>query len=134
MTYLWDTDTCIYFLNGNTIVAQRAVTCGLSEICITAVTVAELLFGAYNSRHVAANVTQIGKLQNAITVLDTITTTVADHFGRNKALLRRSGHPIGDLDLLIAGFALAHDLTLVTNNVEHFRRIPGLKLENWIVA
>jgi tRNA(fMet)-specific endonuclease VapC len=72
------------------------------EICITAVTVAELLFGAYNSRRVAANVTKVGELQNVMAVLDTITTAVADHFGRNKALLRRSGRPIGDLEVSLS--------------------------------
>lgn len=45
--------------------------------------------------------------------------------------LRRSGTPLDDIDLLIAGVAIEHDLTLVTNNQNHFSRIPGLKIENW---
>jgi tRNA(fMet)-specific endonuclease VapC len=45
--------------------------------------------------------------------------------------LRRSGTPLGDIDLLIAGVAIEHELILVTNNQNHFSRIPGFKIENW---
>ena len=56
----------------------------------------------------------------------------AEQFGRFKALLRRAGRPIGDIDLFIAGVAVRHGLTVVTNNTEHFARIPDLSLENWL--
>jgi len=56
----------------------------------------------------------------------------AEYFGEYKAELRRKGQPVGDMDLLIAGIAIEQDLTLVTNNVQHFRRIPNLKLETWL--
>jgi tRNA(fMet)-specific endonuclease VapC len=49
-------------------------------------------------------------------------------FARTRADLRRSGQLIADLDLLIAATALHHDLTLLTRNVRHFARIPGLRL------
>ena len=48
------------------------------------------------------------------------------------AELRRRGQPIGDADILIAASALVHELTLVTNNEDHFRRIPGVVVENWL--
>ena len=53
-----------------------------------------------------------------------------EQFGRFKALLRRAGRPIGDIDLFIAGVAVRHGLTVVTNNTDHFARIPELPLEN----
>ena len=56
----------------------------------------------------------------------------AEQFGCFKALLRRAGRPIGDIDLFIAGVAVRHGLTVVTNNTEHFARIPELPLENWL--
>jgi hypothetical protein len=56
----------------------------------------------------------------------------AEQFGRFKALLRRVGGPIGDIDLFIAGVAVRYGLTVVTNNTGHFARIPNLPLENWL--
>ena len=61
-----------------------------------------------------------------------IEAPAAEQFGRFKALLRREGRPIGDIDLLIAGVAMHHGLTVVTNNTAHFDRLPGLILENWL--
>ena len=55
----------------------------------------------------------------------------ARHFGEQKARLRMLGQPIADLDLLIAAIALAEDAVLVTDNLKHFEKIPGLRLENW---
>jgi tRNA(fMet)-specific endonuclease VapC len=54
----------------------------------------------------------------------------AEQFGRLKAILRREGRPIGDIDLFIAGVALRYGLTVVTTNIGHFERIPELSLEN----
>ena len=56
----------------------------------------------------------------------------AEQFGRFKALLRRAGRPIGDIDLFIAGVAVRHGLTVVTNNTDHCARISDLPLENWL--
>jgi len=47
------------------------------------------------------------------------------------SILRKSGNMLDDIDLLIAGIAIENDVTLITNNVKHFGRIPGLKIENW---
>jgi tRNA(fMet)-specific endonuclease VapC len=55
-----------------------------------------------------------------------------EQFGHFKALLRREGRPIGDIDLLIAGVAMHHGLTVVTNNTAHFDRLPDLRLGNWL--
>ncbi len=57
---------------------------------------------------------------------------VAESFGKIKAELRRSGQIIQDFDILIASITLNHTGVLVTNNVEHFKRIPGLNYENWL--
>jgi len=56
----------------------------------------------------------------------------SERFGEFKAMLRRAGKAIGDIDLLIAGVAASRGLKVVTNNTEHFERIPGISLENWL--
>jgi tRNA(fMet)-specific endonuclease VapC len=56
----------------------------------------------------------------------------AEGFDRFKALLRLAGRPIGDIALFIAGVAMSHGLTVVTNNTQHFARIQDLPLENWL--
>ncbi|HEV8247623.1 MAG TPA: PIN domain-containing protein [Polyangiaceae bacterium] len=58
--------------------------------------------------------------------------TVAKVAGRVRAVLRRAGKPIGDLDSLIAGHALALDLVLVTHNTREFSRVAGLVVEDWV--
>jgi len=76
----------------------------------------------------------VNKLVQQLIVLDTIAISVSELFGKNKASLKCTGQLIGDFDILIASFALAHNLTLVTNNTAHFQRLPNLRLENWTVV
>jgi predicted nucleic acid-binding protein len=54
-----------------------------------------------------------------------------DIFGTMKSSLEQSGSPLDDMDLMIAATALLDNLVLVTNNLKHFQRIDGLKIENW---
>ena len=67
----------------------------------------------------------------AVTVLP-FDEASARRFGKLKAELETRGEPLDDLDLEIASIALENNLTLVTNNTDHFKRIKGLELENWI--
>jgi predicted nucleic acid-binding protein len=60
------------------------------------------------------------------------TSQAADHYGQIKALHKRQGTPIGEVDTQIAAHALAEDLILVTHNTRHFEKVPGLKLEDWM--
>jgi len=53
-------------------------------------------------------------------------------YGQTMALLEKRGRPIGSMDLLIAAHALSLSVRLVTNNVEEFRHVPGLRVENWV--
>ena len=92
----------------------------------------QLKFGAYNSTKIESNLKRIEKLQSILKVLDDFNDTVATIFAKNKALLRKDGIAIGDFDLLIGSFAIANGLIIVTNNIEHFRRIPKVQIENWV--
>ena len=58
---------------------------------------------------------------------------IAPEFGRVRADLRRQGTSADDMDLLIGATALAYDLTMVTHNTQHFRDIPGLRLDDWLI-
>jgi len=53
-------------------------------------------------------------------------------YGQTRALLEKKGRPIGSMDLLIAAHALSLSVRLVTNNVEEFKRVPGLRVDNWV--
>jgi len=91
----------------------------------------ELYYGAYKSQRVDANLAMVRRLTNELNVLES-DKAINEEFGSIKAILESSGTIIDDADLFIAACAKIHGLTLVTNNIKHFRRIKGLKLENWV--
>jgi tRNA(fMet)-specific endonuclease VapC len=99
-----------------------------TDVAISAIVLHELLFGAYKSFRRDHNLRMYASLPFAIVPFD---SADADASGRVRAYLQARGTPIGAYDLLIAGQALARDLTLVTHNVDEFSRVPGLKLEDW---
>ena len=131
--YLLDTDMCIYLLNGHPRVKARVAQMGITALAIAIPTVGELYFGAFNSGRMEANVARVRAFLSPprpqVLLMD---ESAAEQFGRLKAILRREGRLIGDIDLFIAGVALRHGLTVVTNNTGHFERIPELPLENWL--
>lgn len=133
MTYLWDTDTCIYHLNGNATIREKVNVLGAKAIATTIVTIAELKFGAYNSAKVESNLERIKTLQQKIHVFTEFAEAIATIFAQNKAIMKKQGLTIGDFDLLIASFALHYQLIVVTNNTPHFRSVPKLLVENWIL-
>lgn len=130
LAYMLDTDTVSFALRGRWQVANRLLQQRPSELCISSITLAELRYGAEMKRS--------RKLHRLIdTFLEAITIApfdgaAADRFGVVAASLARRGTPIGGYDTLIGTHALALGLTLVTNNVKHFEKIPGLKTENWV--
>jgi len=91
----------------------------------------ELYFGAYNSHRIKENIHTINRLRNVIHVFQ-INESILNSFGKTKTSLKKAGELIGDFDLVIATTALVHNLTLITNNISHFQRIPSLKIENWL--
>lgn len=60
------------------------------------------------------------------------TSNAADRYGDIKALLKRQGAPIGEIDTQLAAHALAENLILVTQNTRHFERVPGVRVEDWV--
>lgn len=131
MKYLLDTNICIYWLKGNDQIEQKILSIGLDNFVLSFINVSELYYGAYKSQRVDANLTMVRRLTNELNVLES-DKAINEEFGSIKAILESSGTIIDDADLFIAACAKIHGLTLVTNNIKHFRRIKGLKLENWV--
>jgi tRNA(fMet)-specific endonuclease VapC len=130
MTFLLDTDTCIYWLRAHPVVRQHLASAGPESVAVSVVTVAELRYGAACSSQPEENHQAIDDFLSGVAVVS-LDETAAWEFGLVKATLRRAGHLIEDLDILIAVTALVHDLTLVSNNTEHFRRVDGLHIATW---
>ena len=131
MTYLLDTNICIYALkNRPPQVLDRLRTVGMASIALSVITVLELRQGAEKSQQRAANHERLDFFLAPMKILS-FDEEAALVGARIRAHLERQGTPIGDYDSLIAAQALARDLILVTNNVREFERVPGLQLENW---
>jgi tRNA(fMet)-specific endonuclease VapC len=130
--YLLDTDTCVAWLRQNAAVRQRVTQVGPAALAVSIVTVAELRYGAACSAQAAANHQAIDGFLSGLGVIS-LDPAIARQFGDVKAVLRAQGQLLEDADLFIATSALAYQLTLVTNNTQHFARIAGLQLENWLL-
>ena len=131
--YLLDTDTVIYVLKGNAAVKANLRHHYSSPMHLSVITLMELYYGAYKSQKVAGNLAKIKVLESSMSIFP-LDKEVAEIFGLQKSWLQKNGLPLDDFDLAIASTALAYNLVLVTNNVRHFQRIDGLKVENWTQA
>lgn len=126
-----DTNTCIYAMHRRVRVVTERFEQANGQLCISAVTLAELLFGVAKSRQVEANLATISVFGSLVQTMP-FDAEAASHYGDIRALLERSGRPVGPNDYLIGAHARSLGLTLVTNNVREFQRMPGLTVENWV--
>ena len=130
MRYLLDTNICIYVINARPpAVQERFLAHEADGVGISAITASELYWGVHKSGS-ARNLAALEKFLSPLTVLD-YGLAAAQRYGELRAHLDRQGTPIGPLDQQIAAHALALDVTLVTNNLREFERVPGLRLANW---
>jgi len=129
--YVLDTNTCIYWLKGREEIRRKIEQVGTDNLRMTVITLAELRYGAYNSQKVEENLKNIDDFLRKVRVLF-LSEDAADKFGKIKADLRGAGQIIDDFDILIAAITLSNDGVLVTNNIEHFKRVERLKYENWL--
>lgn len=104
---------------------------GVYSLSISNCVLAELYFGAYRSKKVEENVKHIELFKKNLTILSDSEES-ARLFGKIKAELRSKGTIIEDFDILIASIAISNNHILITNNTEHFERIEGLKIQNWV--
>ncbi len=132
MRYILDTNICIYLINHKPLqVFEKLQEHNPDEICISAVTYAELVHGVEKSKAVERNRLALTILLSNIEILD-FDMKAAEEYGRIRADLEKKGTPIGPLDMMIAGHAKSLGYTVVTNNVGEFKRVEGLQYENWV--
>jgi len=131
MAYLLDTNACSdYFTARYPKVVSRIQGCSPDDLRLSVVVVAELRYGADHSARPRANHARIDALIEEIETLD-FDLRAAAAYGRLRARLEAGGAPIGPNDMLIAAHALSRGLTVVTDNTAEFKRVRGLKIENW---
>ena len=131
LKYMLDTDTCIYIINRHPPHIKRLFNGHSGKMCISAVTLGELLCGAEKSKAVERNLEIVEGMAARLDVLP-FGDHEAKQFAQVKAELELSGHPIGPYDMMIAGHARSAGLILITNNTSEFNRVEGLRLENWV--
>jgi tRNA(fMet)-specific endonuclease VapC len=99
-------------------------------LAISSITAAEMFYGVFNSEYPEKNGANLANFFIVLTILD-FDSGAAVEYGRIRAILRKKGTPIGQMDMLIAAHAKSKDLVLVTSNTDEFERVDGLIIENW---
>ena len=131
LKYMLDTDIMIYTFKNRPARVREVFKQHSGQMAISAVTLGELIYGAEKSSQPERNLNDIEGMTARLEVLP-FDDLAALHFGQVRAELAKAGTPIGPYDLMIAGHARASGLVLVSNNVDEFKRVPGLRIENWV--
>lgn len=130
--YMLDTDICIYIIKRKPhSILKRFELMKPGQLSMSAITFAELMNGAKKSKHIEANVTRLYALSELLEIRP-FDQLAAVSYGDVRSDLEKRGEVIGGNDLLIAAHALSLDWILVTNNEREFKRVKGLRLENWV--
>ena len=130
MAYLLDTNTCVYAIKRRPEVLDRLAARSPDDVLVSAITVAELWFGARKSSRPQAARKAVDAFLKPFEVV-AFDAEAAEHYAIVRLVLERAGQPIGERDLLIASSALAAGLAVVTHNVGEFSRVPALRVEDW---
>jgi len=131
MNYLLDTNICVLLIcQKSPPVLARLLQHAITDIGVSAITVAELQYGVQKSSQPVQNQQALDQFLLPLTILP-FDDTDAIAYGKIRTDLEAQGLPIGSLDMLIAAQAVSHNLTLVTNNVREFARAAGLTIEDW---
>jgi tRNA(fMet)-specific endonuclease VapC len=128
--FLLDTDTCIYALKQKPSVLDRLLSESRQDIAVSAISEGELRTGAAKSSSPVRTLRLIENFLQPLTIVE-FTSEDAIAYSQVRAKLERAGTPIGPLDTLIAAQAVARKLIVVSNNEREFRRVAGLRVENW---
>ena len=132
MHYLLDTNICIYIIRHHPPqVIDRLKACGIGDVALSSITLAELEYGAAKSSRPEQNREALLAFAAPLEILP-FDDQAALHYGDLRTGLERSGQSIDAMDMLIAAHARSIPLTLVTNNAREFARVPHLLVENWV--
>jgi tRNA(fMet)-specific endonuclease VapC len=131
LTYMLDTNICIYVIKNHPPALREKFNALAEQLCLSSITLGELLYGAEKSARRADN---LNTIENFVARLDVLpfADKAAAHYGQVRAELERAGTPCGPHDMQIGGHARSEGLIVVTNNVREFARMPGVRTENWV--
>ena len=133
MKYLLDTNICIYIINEKPKqVLTKFEQYPVHEFGISSITHAELQYGVQKSRNKETNQNALDEFLLPLSIFPFHGKKLIKCYGEIRTFLDSEGKTIGPLDTLIAAHALSLDLTIISNNIREFSRIPSLKCENWI--
>jgi tRNA(fMet)-specific endonuclease VapC len=131
LKYLLDTNIVIYVIKQRPLQVLDVFNRYHGRMAISSITLAELVHGAEKSSDVSRNIAVVEDFVSRLTVLP-YDDKAAWQYGNIRAELEKLGQPIGLNEVHIAAHARSNGLTLVTNNLREFERVPGLLLENWV--
>jgi tRNA(fMet)-specific endonuclease VapC len=132
--YLLDTNTVSYFLRDHSpALSSRLLGMAPEALAISVITAGELRFGVKKLGTGQRATALSQRLEQILESFDTLPlpADAGGHYAATRAHLEAKGTPIGGNDLWIAAHALAGDMTVITNNLREFQRVPGLKVEDW---
>ena len=133
LKFMLDTNICIFTIKNRPEHVREIFNRNQDRLCISSVTLMELIYGAEKSSMPERNLAVVEGFAARLQVLP-YDEAGAAHTGQLRAELASQGKPIGPYDQMIAGHARSRGLVLVTNNLREFKRVPGLRVEDWVSA
>ena len=130
LKFMLDTNICTFTIKNRPEHVREAFNAHHGQLCISTVTLMELVFGAEKSSNPQRNLAVVEGFAARLEVLK-YDWEAAANTGQLRAELAKLGTPIGPYDQMIAGHARSLGLVLVTNNTREFERVPGLRIEDW---
>ena len=131
MIYFLDTDTVSLLVRENQTVIKNLIKHEDDDICISAITYAELRFGL-ERKGSERLFNEVNAVLGKLSIID-FNSFQSELYGKIRLKLEKSGTPLGDMDMLIAAAALSSGAILVSHNVKYFSRIEGIKIEDWSI-
>ena len=131
LKYMLDTNMVIYVIKRRPLEVLAIFNRHVGHMCISSITLAELLHGVEKSAQPTHNLRQVESFISRLDVVE-YASKAAEHYGNIRAVLEKQGQIIGVNDLHIAGHARSEGLILVSNNLKEFERVEALRLENWV--
>lgn len=133
LRYMLDTNVCIRVLRDRPPSARERFNLEADALCISTIVLTELLHGAARSARPEHNRIEVNRFAARLDVLP-FDDAAADHAADVRAALEKKGQPIGGYDVLIAGHARSRGLIVITGNLAEFRRVEGLRCEDWLAV
>lgn len=131
--YLLDTNICAFWLRDKFGIKYRVNEVGMENCYISEITVAELIYGREYGKLKGGPKYRDEKLEQFFEDINVLPVApVFERYGTEKARLRLAGTPTGDFDLLIGCTSVEEDMVMVTENVDDFKNIRGIRIENWV--